>query len=84
MHWIEAAQMKFDLQCVQRGVAERFRPVRKAHIPSTTQRSEILHDQVEAAGIGTTSGDNIKGQARFFVDDPYRHRVEIFDGEKSI
>jgi catechol 2,3-dioxygenase-like lactoylglutathione lyase family enzyme len=64
------------------GVDERFRPALKAH-PAFVVESSVALDALaatlEASGVEVrwAHEDEIPGQRRFFVDDPWGNRLEL-------
>ncbi|MEO9469965.1 VOC family protein [Parasphingorhabdus sp.] len=77
--WFEYCGVRVHL-----GVEQDFRPAQKAHPAFSVRGFGQLRRQCETAGFATRQSNNIDGQARFFVDDPFGNRVEIIDGENPI
>ena len=68
-------------QQVHVGVERDFRPAKKAHPALRVESVAALDDlrsRLEAEGVPTREDDEIGDVARFFAEDPWGNRIELF------
>ena len=72
--WFELGDAQLHL-----GVDPEFHPAKKAHVAFDVEDLDTVAARCQAAGYAPRRGDQIPGQRRFFVDDPFGNRLEVVE-----
>ena len=72
--WFELGDAQLHL-----GVDPEFRPAKKAHVAFDVEDLDSLSARCQDAGYALRRDDQIPGQRRFFVEDPFGNRLEVVE-----
>jgi catechol 2,3-dioxygenase-like lactoylglutathione lyase family enzyme len=72
--WFELGDAQLHL-----GVDPEFRPAKKAHVAFDVEDLDSLSARCQDAGYAPRRDDQIPGQRRFFVEDPFGNRLEVVE-----
>ena len=72
--WFELGDAQLHL-----GVDPEFRPAKKAHVALEVEDIDVLAARCREAGCAPRPDEQIQGQRRFFVDDPFGNRLEVVE-----
>jgi catechol 2,3-dioxygenase-like lactoylglutathione lyase family enzyme len=61
------------------GVADDFRPARKAHPAFGVRHLDALRDQLTSSGIAVEDDESLPAVRRFYAADPFGNRIEFID-----
>ncbi len=73
--WFERGPVKVHL-----GVEKDFRPARKAHPALVVSHLEQLCELLDRSGFPTRRAEDVPGQPRWYVNDPFGNRIELIPG----
>jgi catechol 2,3-dioxygenase-like lactoylglutathione lyase family enzyme len=72
--WFELGNAELHL-----GVDADFRPAKKAHVAFEVEDIDRIAARCRDAGYVPRPDDQIQGQRRFFVEDPFGNRLEVME-----
>ena len=75
--WFELGETQLHL-----GVDPEFRPAKKAHVAFDVEDIDTVAARCRDAGYAPRPDDQIEGQRRFFVEDPFGNRLEIMQARR--
>jgi len=75
--WFELGETQLHL-----GVDPEFRPAKKAHVAVDGEDLDTVAPRCRDAGYAPRPDDQIEGQRRFFVEDPFGNRLEIMQARR--
>jgi catechol 2,3-dioxygenase-like lactoylglutathione lyase family enzyme len=75
--WFELGGAQLHL-----GVDPEFRPAKKAHVAFDAEDLDSLATRCREAGYAPRSDEQISGQRRFFVEDPFGNRLEVVEAHR--
>jgi catechol 2,3-dioxygenase-like lactoylglutathione lyase family enzyme len=77
--WFELGDAQLHL-----GVDPQFRPAQKAHVALDVEDLDLLAARCREAGYAPRIDEQIPGQRRLFVNDPFGNRLELVEARAGV